>query len=207
MLYEVFKFIFRLLFKIFFRIQYIGTDNFPKDGAVILASNHASFFDPIIAGISCNRPLYFMARKSLFRNNIFGKILIWVNALPLKRDSADFGAFRDVLAKLREGKSVLIYPEGTRSIDGNLGKPKAGIGFLAVSSKAKVVPCYIKGSREALPKGARFPKFTKISVYYGEPLEFGRTIGANDTKKGYYNYIAQEVMYRIAELKKKADEG
>lgn len=204
MLYYLGKVIFILLFKICFRIRAFGSKDFPKTGPVIIASNHTSFLDPIIVGISVHRQLYFLARQSLFKVKILGKILPLVNTLPLKREAVDVGAFKIALDKLKEGKVISIFPEGTRTKDGNLQKPRYGIGFLKEISGAKIVPCYIKGSREVLPRGARLPRFSKISVYIGRPLNF-KLKDFNGTRKERYMKIAMETMEAIGELKKNAD--
>ncbi len=200
MIYFISRNILKLLFKIFFRLKIIGAENCPKEGALIIAPNHASFLDPLIAGFAVERPVNFMARDSLFRNEIFGKILTMVNAFPLKREGADLGAMRSAIDKLSRGKAVLIFPEGTRSRDGNLGSPRPGIGLLAVSSGAKILPCYIKGSAGALPRGAIFPKFKKITVYVGKPL----SLDIKGSGKEYYTKIAADTMAAISELKNKA---
>src|SRR3990167_8686461 len=162
MVYFISRNILKLFFKIFFRLEVTGAENCPKHGPLIIAPNHASFLDPLIAGFAVPRELNFMALDSLFKNRIFGKILISVNAFPLKREGADLGAMRLAIDKLCQGKAVLIFPEGTRSKDGNLGIPRAGIGLLAASSGASILPCYIKGSMDVLPRGAIFPRFKKI---------------------------------------------
>ena len=176
----------------------MGSANCPKTGPLIIAPNHTSFLDPLIAGFAVPRPLNFMARNSLFRNRIFGNILRSMNAFPLKREGVDVGAMRLAIDKLCHDKAVLIFPEGTRSKDGNLGTPRAGIGLLAASSGANILPCYIKGSREALPKGAIFPRFKKITVYVGKPLK----IDKNKSEKEYYMQIAEDTMAAIRALKK-----
>lgn len=201
MIYFISRNILKLLFKIFFRLKIIGAENCPKNGPLIIAPNHASFLDPLIAGFAVPRALNFMARDSLFRNRIFGKILMSVNAVPLKREGADSEAMRIAIAKLCQGKAVLIFPEGTRSKDGSLGTPKAGIGFLAVSSGASILPCYIKGSMDALPRRAVFPKFKKISVYVGKPLSFNK----GSFGKEYYMQIAKDTMIAIGKLKANSD--
>ncbi len=185
----------------FFRLRIAGSANCPKTGPLIIAPNHTSFLDPLIAGFAVPRGLNFMARNSLFRNRIFGNILKSVNAFPLKREGADVGAMRLAIDKLCHGKAVLIFPEGTRSRDGNLGKPRAGIGFLAASSGAKILPCYIKGSREAFPRGAIFPRFKKITVCVGKPLE----VDKDKSEKEYYMQIAEDTMAAIRALKKNED--
>ena len=202
MIYFISRNILKLLFKIFFRLKIVGSANCPKTGPLIIAPNHTSFLDPLIAGFAVPRPLNFMARNSLFRNRIFGNILRSVNAFPLKREGADVGAMRLAIDKLCYGKAVLIFPEGTRSKDGNLGEPRAGIGFLAASSGANILPCYIKGSIDALPRGAIFPKFKKISVYIGKPLRFDN----KDSGREYYTKIAIDTMAAISELKHKNED-
>lgn len=196
MIYFISRNILKLLFKICFRLRIEGAENCPKTGPLIIAPNHASFLDPLIAGFSVPRELNFMARDSLFRNKIFGRILMSVNAFPLRREGADMRAMRLALDKLRQGKAVLIFPEGTRSKDGFLGAPRAGIGLLTAMSGASVLPCYIKGSREMLPRGAVFPRFRKISVYVGKPLHFDINVSGKDS----YMRIAKEVMEAINDL-------
>ena len=202
MIYFISRNTLKLLFKIFFRLKITGAENCPKNGPLIIASNHASFFDPLIAGFAVPRPVNFMARDSLFRNRIFGKILMSVNAFPLRREGADLGAMRLAIDKLCQGNAVLIFPEGTRSKDDNLGTPRAGIGFLAAASGAQILPCYIKGSMAVLPRGAIFPRFKKISAYIGKPLKFDK----NETGKEYYMQIASKTMAAISELKYKNED-
>ena len=201
MVYFISRNILKLLFKIFFRLSITGAGNCPKNGPLIIAPNHASFLDPLIAGFAVPRELNFMARSSLFRNRIFGRVLVSVNAFPLKREGADPRAMRLAIDKLCEGKAVLIFPEGTRSKDGNLGAPRAGIGLLAAISGANILPCYIKDSIGALPKGAVFPRFKKISVYVGKPIKIDKNSSGG---KECYMRIAEETMAAIAELKNKS---
>ena len=108
---------------------------------------------------------------------------------------------RSAIDKLCHEKAVLIFPEGTRSKDGTLGTPRAGIGFLAASSGANILPCYIKGSRESLPRGAVFPRFKKITVYVGKPLR----IDKNSSGKECYMQIARDTMAEISALKNNED--
>jgi len=200
MMYFIGRAILRSLFKIFFRLKIEGSGNCPQGGPLILAPNHASFLDPIIAGLAVKRELNFMARDTLFRNRVFRWILRSVNAFPLRREGADLSAMKLAVDKLRQGNAVLIFPEGTRTSDGNLGEPRTGIGFLAAASGAQVLPCYIKGSMEALPRGAVLPRFKSISVYVGRPLKFTGDVSGRDA----YDRIASETMKAISDLKDKA---
>lgn len=193
-----------VLFKICFRLKIYGRENFPKEGRLIVASNHTSFFDPIIVGVSTPRKLNFIARDTLFKSKLFGKILENLYVFPMKRSGSDIGAFRFFLKKLSHEEGVAIFPEGTRSKDGTLQKPKHGIGFLQVASEAVVLPCYVKGSDEALPRGAKFPDFQKtVAVYFGKPIRFDKD--SSFDKKERYMYIADKTMEAINELKKNAN--
>jgi len=197
MVYFISRAILRVFFKIFFRLDVRGAGNCPRYGPLIVASNHVSFLDPVVVGLSVSRPLYYMARDSLFKNRIFGRILTAVNAFPLKREGVDLGAMKAAMEKLSDGNAVLIFPEGTRSKDGSIGNPRPGIGFLAASSGASILPCYVKGSIDALPMHAVFPKPRKITVFIGRPLRFD----IHGEGKEHYTKIAVNTMVTISILK------
>lgn len=202
MVYTFTRFIAFLLFKIFFRLRIFGRENFPKAGPVIVAPNHVSFLDPIIVGVGAPRKLSYLARDTLFRFRPFAKMLHWIHVSPIKRETGDVNAFKLALNKLSQGEPILIFPEGTRSGDGNLQKPKSGIGFLQNASGTRILPCYVRGSMEAWPRHSRFPRMRRVSVYLGKPLEFEKISG---NKKECYMRIAGQVMDAIAGLKRDAD--
>jgi 1-acyl-sn-glycerol-3-phosphate acyltransferase len=201
MFHIIARFICFLIFKIFFRIKAFGRENFPLKGPVIVASNHVSFLDPVAVGVSAPRKLNYMARDTLFKFKPFAFILRKVDTFPVKRGESDIGAFKACLKKLSVGKAVLIFPEGTRSNDGSLQKPRFGVGFLQTMSEALIVPCYVKGAAEVLPRHARFPRFKPVSVYFGDPLKFDKEF--SEDKKKRYNRISEEVMEAIKMLKEK----
>lgn len=203
MFYAIARFILFLLFKIFFRIKVFGRDNFPEKGPLIVAPNHVSFLDPLIVGIGAPRKLIYLARDTLFRFKPFAYILKRLNTFPLKRETGDLAAFRLALGKLSEGCAVLVFPEGTRSKNGNFQEAKLGIGFLQKTTGASVLPCYVKDTIHALPRHSLFPKFMPVSVYFGEPLNFD-DVSSGDKKQRYAD-VANKVMEAIAELKKNAD--
>ncbi|MDP8229613.1 MAG: lysophospholipid acyltransferase family protein [Candidatus Gorgyraea atricola] len=205
MCYTFWRFVFFLFFKIFLRLKVSGRENFPKDGPVIVAPNHVSFLDPIIVGVAAPRKLNYLARSTLFRSKIFAKMLSWANVSPIKRETGDVNAFRLALNRLRQQKPVLVFPEGTRSQDGDLQEPKSGIGFLQVTSEANILPCYVKGSREAWPRHSKFPRFAHVSVHFGKPLRFEKDFSGS--KKERYMHIAREVMQAISELKENSQNG
>lgn len=203
MFYTFARFILFLLFKMFFRLRIVGRENFSKTGPVIVAPNHVSFLDPMIVGVGAPRKLNFLARNTLFRFRPFARILYWIHVSPIKREAGDINAFKLALNKLSQGEPVLIFPEGTRSKDGNLQEPKSGIGFLQKISRATILPCYVKGTMEAWPRHSRFPRPRRISIYFGKPLSLDKEFSSN--KKERYRYVASEVMRSISELKKNAN--
>jgi 1-acyl-sn-glycerol-3-phosphate acyltransferase len=172
-----------------------GGKNIPKRGGFILACNHVSYLDPVIFGISCPRPLNYMARESLFENRLFGWLLARVNVFPIRRYSADIGAIKEALRRLKIGGGLLLFPEGTRSSDGRIGEGLEGVGFLARKSNSPVIPAFIKGTAEAMPKGAKFVKPARLTVVFGPAMRFPEDDCVSDKAR------TDEIMRQIALLK------
>ncbi|MDF2037203.1 lysophospholipid acyltransferase family protein [Cytobacillus oceanisediminis] len=145
-----------------YRFEVIGKENFPAEGGVLLCSNHIDNLDPPVVGINAPRPVYFMAKEELFNVPVLGKILPDLNAFPVKRGMSDREALRKGLGILKEGNVLGLFPEGTRSKTGQLGKGLAGAGFFALRSEAHVVPCAVIGPYKA---------FSKLKVVYGKPID------------------------------------
>lgn len=145
-----------------YRIEIIGQENIPKTGGVLICSNHINNFDPLVVGTTTPRPIHFMAKEELFKVPILGKIVSNVKAFPVKRGMSDREALRKGLSVLKEGEVLGLFPEGTRSKDGMLGKGLAGAGFFALRTKAEVVPCAVVGP---------YKVFGKLTVVYGKPIE------------------------------------
>jgi 1-acyl-sn-glycerol-3-phosphate acyltransferase len=171
--YELSRLTVWLGFKIVFRIKGIDAHNVPKSGPVLLASNHESYLDPPTIGVLLHhRHLEFVARKSLFKG-FFGHIISALNAIPLKDDSGDAGAIREVLRRLELGRAVLIFPEGSRTHDGELKEFKRGIALLVKKARCPVVPVAIAGAYERWPTGGKC-RFTgpRVRVKYGAPISY-----------------------------------
>ena len=145
-----------------FRIKVIGKENIPEEGPVIICSNHISNFDPLVVGITAPRDIYFLAKEELFNNAFFKEILLKVHAFPIKRGMKDRNALRQGLGILKEGNVLGLFPEGTRSKTGKIGKGLAGAGFFALRSEATIVPCVIIGP---------YKLFQPLLVIYGKPLD------------------------------------
>jgi 1-acyl-sn-glycerol-3-phosphate acyltransferase len=193
-----------ITYKTLFRFKVFGAEKVPQptDGrGVILAPNHASFLDPPLTGISLKRRVTYLAKDYLFKHGFVGWVLRSVGAYPIKSESAsDFKSIRDLIRILKQGACVTVFPEGTRSEDGQFRAPEGGVGFLAMKSGAWVVPIYIKGSYEAFPKGAKNFKCKPIEVHYGEPFVPAER---NDWGEGEAGYMAvsQRIMADIQSIK------
>jgi 1-acyl-sn-glycerol-3-phosphate acyltransferase len=203
MLYILGRFVFYILAKVFLGYKSYNRSNVPSKGPLIVASNHASYLDPIFAGIGLYRPLDFMARETLFRNFFFGNLIRMVHSFPVKRNFQDVGAMREAVSRLKKGRALLIFPESTRTKDGRFQNAKAGISLLAHLGGAPVVPVYIKGSFEVLPKGARFLKIAPVSIFFGKVLDFKEFLKASgyDKPADAYKPFADLIMEKIASLR------
>ena len=151
-----------VLFPIY-QFRVIGKENLPSEGGVLLCTNHIHNFDPIVVGITSPRPIHFMAKEELFTVPILGKIMPLINAFPVKRGLSDRGALRTGLGILKEGNVLGLFPEGTRSETGELGKGLAGAGFFALRSKAQIIPCAVIGP---------YKPFKRLKVVLGKPIDF-----------------------------------
>ncbi|MCM8784289.1 MAG: 1-acyl-sn-glycerol-3-phosphate acyltransferase [Candidatus Omnitrophica bacterium] len=171
MFYCVSRWLCYVIFKIFFRYRIYGKNNLPQRGPYIIASNHSSYLDPIAIGILTPTPLNFMAREDLFRNRVFALIIRNLNSIPLDRERQDIKALRRGIKVLKKGGNLVIFPEGRRSLNGELGNPLLGVGFLAQVANTKVVPVYLEGTNLALPVNACFIRFKKIRAFVGEPVD------------------------------------
>ncbi|MGM0751278.1 MAG: lysophospholipid acyltransferase family protein [Bacillota bacterium] len=144
-----------------YRIEVQGLEHFPKDGGVLLCANHIDNLDPPVVGISAPRPVSFMAKEELFSVPVLGKLLPDLRAFPVKRGMSDREALRKGLQVLKQGDVLGLFPEGTRSKTGKIGKGLAGAGFFALRSDAYVVPCAIIGP---------YKPFKKLKVVFGPPI-------------------------------------
>lgn len=160
--YQFAKSVVFTVLKPIYRMDVIGIENFPKDGGILLCSNHIDNLDPPIVGICAPRPVNFMAKEELFRVPILKGILPKVHAFPVKRGLSDRQALKIALNTLKEGQVVGLFPEGTRNKTGKLGKGFSGAGFFALRGNANVMPCAIIGP---------YKPFRKLKVVFGEPID------------------------------------
>lgn len=167
--------IMQLLFTIWFRFRAHGIENLPPHGALLLL-NHQSFLDPLLVGLPLLRPVSYLARENLFRVPVLGWLLRRTYVIPISRESAGTESLRESLRRMEHGFLVGIFPEGTRSPDGQLGELKPGFVALIRRVNVPVIPVAVAGAYEAFPRGAWFPRPSKIRVVYGLPLDAARLV-------------------------------
>lgn len=199
MLYQIVKPLAVFLMRTWFGLRVKGVEHIPSSGPALIVSNHQSILDPPLIGGAVRRQIYFLAKAELFQIPLFGRLLRALHARPVRREGSDPGTLRTAALLLKQGKALLVFPEGTRSLDGRLGEGKPGVGMLAVRSRAPVVPAYVSGTFEALPKGAAWPRRSQVSVSFGPALHFKAPIGSG--RKEIYREAAEEMMRGIAQLK------
>ena len=161
--------------------------------------NHESYFDPPFAGIGCRRAIYFLARKSLLDVPLLRWLLPKLNVIPVDQDGGDRSALKAIIRILRDEQGTLVFPEGSRTLDGNLQPPQPGIGFVIAKTLAPVVPMRIFGAHRALPRGGGKLRFCPITIVVGEPLRF-TAADAEGHGREVYQRLSQRVMDAIAAL-------
>ena len=189
-----------LYLKTFHRFHVSGLENVPEHGAFILASNHVSFFDPPALGCRLPRELHYFAKASLFKG-FLGKLIMCLNSIPVDREGFDMKSFKAAMQILEKGEPLLVFPEGTRSEDGQLQNPKRGIGLMARKAQVPILPARISGGFEAFGKGRRIPKLgSQIKVSFGEILIFSDSVNINSSKDEDER-IAKKIMQEIISIK------
>ncbi|MFT4175721.1 MAG: lysophospholipid acyltransferase family protein [Luteolibacter sp.] len=186
-------------FRTVFGLRVIGEENLITEGPVLVASNHQSFLDPPLIGNLYKDEMVFLARKTLFRGFFKWLYKQW-NAIPVDQERPDMASLKTIIRKLKEGHRVLVFPEGARTLDGNLGEAAPGIGLIAAKSGAVIQPVRIRGAREALPRGSSRIRFSRITVTVGKPIRLTPEELKAATGKNGYDELAKRIMSAIAEL-------
>ena len=188
----------KALAKTFFHYRVIGAENMIEEGPCIIAANHCSFFDPPLVGVACKRAIHYLARKSLLEWPVLGPIFPELNVIPVDRKNADRSALMGAIRVVKNGGAVLIFPEGTRSPDGNLQPAQPGLGMIVAKTRAPVVPVRISGSYEIFNRDMRRPRIGTVRVTVGPVIQFERDTGPEP--KELYNKTSTAVLKAIAAL-------
>jgi 1-acyl-sn-glycerol-3-phosphate acyltransferase len=190
----------RWLAKLFFGFRILHRERMIQTGPLILAMNHESYLDPPLAGNASDRPIYFFARRTLLEVPILGPILPKLNVIPVDQEGMDRSALKATIRVLKANEGVLIFPEGSRTMDGSLQPALPGLGLIIAKTLAPVVPMRIFGAHEALPRGGGKLRLARITIVVGHPIYFT----AADVESGgkeVYAKLSQRVMDAIAALR------
>lgn len=185
--YTVVRAFFWALLKIYNRCSVRWEEELFPGERFIVACNHCSNLDPLVVGCAFPRPLRYFAKEELFRSWFLGTSIRALGAVPVSRadEASAAGALRGFMKLYQEGSDVLIFPEGGRSLDGELQPLEAGVALIAAHERAPILPVFVKGTFEAMPTGARFVRPKKITVTFGRPLRFPEDVykgkGGRDT--------------------------
>ena len=183
-----------------YRLRVSGREHVPAKGGAVIAANHCSYLDPpVMAGCSNRRIVHFMARDTLFSNPVARWFFPRVGVIALDRTKGDLGALKKAIATLKEGQVIGLFPEGTRSPDGQMREAKGGIGFLIAKGNVPVVPLYISGTHAAFPKGADKLRPGRLVARFGPPIS-PEEIRAAMPAKNDYEAVGALVMSRIRAL-------
>jgi 1-acyl-sn-glycerol-3-phosphate acyltransferase len=189
----------RLVGRLFFRLRVVHQERMLQSGPVILAMNHQSYLDPPLAGITCNRAVYFLARRTLLDVPLLGWFLPKLNVIPVNQEGIDRSALKALIRVLKAGNAALVFPEGSRTVDGSLQHAEPGLGLVIAKTLAPVVPMRIFGAHEALPRGGGGLHFVPITIVIGKPIVF-TVADLNPPGKDLYKRLSQRVMDAIAAL-------
>ncbi len=184
----------------FFRGPAVGQHNIPKEGPFLIAANHASHLDPPFIGAQVPRQIAFFARKSLWKGGVGSWWMDHVGCIPVEREGGDVNAIKRVLQTIQSGKALILFPEGTRSDDGELQPAKAGVGLIACKTSVPVLPVRIFGSQHAFGKGRPLRPGTPVSIVFGRPIPPADYDHRSDGKERYQR-ASERIMAAISELK------
>ena len=208
--YRFFRFLFRVIFRVWFRWRVHHRERVPAQGSVILASNHVCYFDPVFVVCALSRMVVGLARADSFRFIVNGVLLRSWGVVPVDQSGTGRG-LKTFLNRLRAGDAVVMYPEGTRSYSGQIQAPQAGVGLIIIKNDAPVVPVKVSGAFEAYGRHHFFPRPYKVEIKFGEPLDFAELRAeAKQTKdkerlKELYQQAAIDLLHAIATMEQGPD--
>lgn len=188
----------RSIFNAVFSLRIVGQEKLVEDGPVLIVSNHESYIDPPLVGVIYHRAVHFLARKTLFRS--FGAWLFpRMNVVPVDQERPDMTSLKNIIKLLRNNNRVVVFPEGSRTLDGQLQPGQAGTGLIIAKSRAVVQPLRIFGAHEILPRGSAKLSVSPLTIVVGDPIVFSAEELKAKGRDGYQK-IADRVMDEIARI-------
>lgn len=188
-----------VLGKLFFRLTVTGQHNIPWTGPLMVVCNHQSDLDPMLLAVAVPRAMMYMGKAEIFRVPVIGTWGLLLGGIPVRRGEVDRDAMRQCTWALKQGLALCVFPEGTRTSDGQLQEAKPGIAMLAAGSpEVPILPVRVEGSFEAFGRGRKVPRPHKISFTIGKPFRIADLQGLPTVKKQLYQELGAEIMRRIA---------
>lgn len=202
------------LVRSFFRFTVYGNENIPADGPLVIASNHCSNLDPPLVALGITRQITFLAKEELFRVPLLGALIRSFDAYPVSRGQGDVKAIRVALRMMKENKALLIFPEGTRSMDGRMQELESGAAWISLKSGAPVLPVFLSGTHAAFPRKSWFPRPYRVCLRIGKPIDpkqVEKNIADGDRVRYFTGIIKEsmQILMRISmeSVKKEAVEA
>lgn len=192
-MYTIVRYIALFIYKIVYNLSYEGTENIPKEGGRIFASNHRSYADPVFICLPIKIKFAFMAKEELFKNPFFSALIRIMGAFPVVRGSGDMKVIDEAIARLNKGKNLVIFPEGTRSKDGKVGRGKTGVALIAAKANVDVVPVGI-----IFEDKLKFRR--KVVVKYGKPISSSQLQVSDEPSRLELKNLKNKIMVSITEL-------
>jgi 1-acyl-sn-glycerol-3-phosphate acyltransferase len=168
--YDAFRLAARLFGVLAYGLRMAGREHWPAEGGGLVCANHQSLFDPALVGLTCSRRMTYLARDTLFRIPLLGRLMKFLGAIPIDREGGGLAGLKETLRRLKAGELVLIFPEGTRSHDGEVAVLKPGFIAVARRSRVPLIPVGLDGAYQAWPRTSKFPRSGRIAVVIGEPI-------------------------------------
>jgi 1-acyl-sn-glycerol-3-phosphate acyltransferase len=171
----------------------------PREGGLIVASNHISFWDPPLVGSALPRGPYFLAKEELFATPVLGPLIRGLRSIPIRRGTADLSGMARAIDVLRRGEALLMFPEGSRMRDGELHPARPGVGMMAVTADVPIAPCYISGSNR---QKEWWNRKARVRISFGAPRTWRELAGEGEaTGRVLYQRVGDGVMREIAALR------
>ena len=186
----------RVVTSLVFNLKVYGSRRVPETGGLLLISNHQSNLDPVLLGVRLKRPLSYLAKSELFAFAPFAGLIRSLGAFPVKQGAGDVGAMKETIQRLHEGHALNIFPEGSRSPDGQILPIEKGVALVIKRAKVPVLPAVIDGSHRAWPKGRWMFRAAPIRVYYGRPADL-----SNLDRDEILQWVDQTLHRMLADLR------
>jgi 1-acyl-sn-glycerol-3-phosphate acyltransferase len=190
--YDILRVLARLVSVWFFSLRVAGRERWPADGGALICANHQSYFDPPLVGLTCGRRLTYLGRQTLFANWLLAPIIRFMDTIPIDREGGGLSGLKETLRRLKRGDMVLIFPEGTRTRDGELQPLKPGFCAVARRSHVPLVPVALDGAYDAWPRTSPLPRGGRLAVVIGQPISAAEAAQLDDQQ------LVAELTRRIA---------